>query len=291
MRTTLLLAALCFPVLTMAQAETQNPYSISPYSVQAGVSFDLSLRSFRFNCGTQYSHQSIAIDTALDRITLSFLPAHNPNATCPAVVVPYGPTFALNALPAGAYSVYARALSSCMVGEGAQCAMEPVPEFAGTLTVGRGASWILTPSQVPPEHAFTLRLLSQSYGNCNTSFSGESLDLVNGALYASFDVIQHPERVCIADIRPHGPSFETKGFSVGDYPVYAVARLDATAKPPTPQLVDTLQVFKGADPTGIRSGNGSSRSPVILPESPLPGTIRGYRADGRVPEPAGTPAR
>jgi hypothetical protein len=271
-------------------ADDRAPYTLNPDSAAAGKSFDLQLLSYRFNCATTYSHKSVKVEGK--KATLSFLPTEHPEAFCPAVYMPYGPAFAMAPLAAGYYDVYARKLAPCMTDSVAACEMEPVPEFAGVLSVGittrRG--WFLQPGQVPPNQDFTLRLLNDAYGNCQTSFSREVIELRNGALHASFVIEQHPERVCVTDIRPHGPSFAVKGLPAGKYPVYAnpqnPCRFDAekpcltASSPDRFFLVDTLTV---TGTSGVRRAQGPGEGRGI-PDAPVfPGTIQGYRLDGRKP--------
>jgi hypothetical protein len=253
----------------------------------------LHLLSHRFNCGTTYSHHDVKIEWPEKRITLSFLPTHDPEAVCPAVYMPYGPEFEMQPLAAGSYAVYARALAPCMVGPGVVCQMEAVPEFAGTLTVGRGG-WFLQPEQVSAKTPFTLHLLNQAYGNCHTSFSHENLQSHGGALYASFVVRQNFDHECITDIRPHGPSFEVKGLAAGKYPVYAMPQpacrygdppCFVPASPHRLVLVDTLEVVHDGDPTAVSPGRHAPGTGITFP----PGTIQGYRPDGR--KEAGKPGR
>jgi hypothetical protein len=273
-----------------AQADDRAPWILKPDSVKAGTAFDLGLLSHRFNCATTYSHQSVKIEGK--RVTLSFLPTNRPDAICPAVYMPYGPTFAMSPLAAGYYDVYARVLAPCMVPStpsGPVCMMEAVPEFAGVLSVGvtdrRG--WFLRPAEVEADKGFTMHILSHAYGNCNTSFTREVLEKRGGAFYASFVIEQHPDHVCITDIRPHGPSFEVKGQPVGRYPVYANPQQPCRyASPPclaasSPDqwiLVDTLAVTKGG-PTGVIPGSQRFQpGQAVFPRGTLDG---GYKADGR----------
>lgn len=269
-------------------ADARAPFTLKPDSAAAAMSFDLQLLSYRFTCGTTYSHHAVKVEGR--KATLSFLPTEHPEAVCPAVYVPYGPTFVMAPLAAGYYDVYARQLAPCMVDTVAICAMEPVPEFAGVLAVGISGKrgWFLQPKQVPARQDFTLRLLNDAYGNCQTSFSREVIELRNGSLHASFVIEQHPERVCVTDIRPHGPSFEVKGLPADEYPVYANAqspcRFDvekpclAASSPDRFLLVDTLVV---TGTSGIRQGV----LPRKTPPPGAPGMIRGYRLDGRKPLP------
>jgi hypothetical protein len=282
----LVLALLAFASPTFAQADTRAPFIINPDTVKANVAFDLDLLSHRFNCATTYSGMSVKVEGR--RITLTFMPTEHPNAICPAVYMPYGPTFSMAPLAAGYYDVYARQIS-CMA-----CAVEPMPEFAGVLSVGvtdrRG--WFLRPNEVQAEKAFVMSILNHAYGNCNTSFSREVIELRNGAFYASFVIEQHPEHVCITDIRPHGPSFEVKGQAVGKYPVFInpqpPCRYDTThpcltaSSPDRWILVDTLDVTKNG-PTGVIPGSGRFRAEqAVFPRGTLDG---GWKADGRVVRP------
>lgn len=286
---TLFLCALLVAPAMAQNADGRDPYILKPDSVGAGSAFELQLLSHRFNCATTYSHQSARIEGK--KVTLSFVATERPDAICPAVYMPYGPAFKMGPMVAGYYDVYARQMAPCMVPAGPSdpvCMMEAVPEFAGVLSVGitgrRG--WFLKPRQVAAEEAFTLRLLNDAYGNCQTSFSHEKLEKRNGAFYASFVVEQHPEHVCITDIRPHGPSFEVKGQPVGKYPVYANPQQPCRfASPPclasSPDrflFVDTLDVVRGG-PTGVLQGRGVPFPGLIYP----PGSVRGYRPDGRKP--------
>jgi hypothetical protein len=277
-------------VPAMAQQDTRAPYILKPDSVNAGVAFDLELLSHRFNCATTYSHQSVKMEGKT--VTLSFLATEHPEAVCPAVYMPYGPTFKMDPLMAGYYDVYARRLAPCMVADSPGdpvCLMEVMPEYAGVLSVGvtdrRG--WFLRPREVQADKGFTMHILNHAYGNCNTSFSRGVLEKRNGAFYASFVIEQHPDHVCITDIRPHGPSFEVKGQPVGKYLVFAnpqpPCRYDTdrpcltSSSPDRWILVDTLDVTKDG-PTALLPGRFTP-SQAVFPQ----GTIQGYRLDGRKP--------
>jgi hypothetical protein len=276
-----------------AQQDTRAPYSLSPDSVAAGESFDLHLLSYRFTCGTTYSHQSVSLEG--DKVVLSFLATDHPEAICPAVYMPYGPTFKMAAMTKGYYNVYARRLAPCMVSSDSTdpvCMMEPVPEFAGMLTVGitEPRGWFLRPKEVPAEEAFTMHLLNYAYGNCNTSFTREVLEKRDGAFYVSFVIENHPEHVCVTDIRPYGPSFDVRGQPVGKYPVFANPQNPCRYATPQPCLassspdrwilVDTLVVRKGGS-TGVLPGNTRLIPSITFPA----GTVEGYRPDGRKAEP------
>jgi hypothetical protein len=281
-------------VPAFAQQDTRAPYILKPDSVKAGTAFDLSLLSYRFSCATTYSHQSVQVEGK--KITLSFLATEHPEALCPAVYMPYGPTFRMDPLTTGYYDVYARRLAPCMVASDPAapvCMMEAVPEYAGVLSVGvtdrRG--WFLRPRETAADEAFTMHLLNYAYGNCNTSFSREVLEKRNGAFYASFVIEQHPDHVCVTDIRPHGPSFAVKAQPPGTYPVFANPQPPCRFDPETPCLtasspdrwilVDSLVVRKGG-PSGVLPGNTRFWTPAVTFP---PGTVEGYRPDGRKSQP------
>jgi hypothetical protein len=198
-------------------AAKPNSYTITPISTAPEQAFELSLQSYEFDCGTSFD--SLGVNVAGNNITLSFLDHANPNAICPAIYRPYGPTFKLPALKSGTYAVSSYRLPACypckMAGETAQ---------AGTLTVrgdAKRTGWFLKEKLVGPENLFTLQLLNNEIGNCQTSFSHQSASVTGNDIYAKFVLESHPERVCIQDMHPYGPSFEMKALKLGLYPVYA----------------------------------------------------------------------
>ncbi len=146
----------------------------------------------------------------------------------------------------------------------------------------KDSGWFIQPKQTPANKPFTLQLLSYAYGNCQTSFTHTSLDTGSHSLYLSFVVESHPERVCVADIRPYGPSYDVRTLKVGKYPVYAVQHLACEYTNPRclvavqPKLVDTLQAMEGSSLLPQQSG----LPPRISPMDHL-GIIKGYWINGR----------
>jgi hypothetical protein len=156
---------------------------------------------------------------------------------------------------------------------------------AGTLTVtatdtGRVNKWFINPKQTPPGKAFTLHLLNDYYGNCNTSFPNASLVVDKNNILATFSIKDEPARECFADIHPAGPIFDVPALKNGLYPVYAMVRPYCPPGAlcpmymPIQQLVDTLVVTTfalGVDPflastAGFRASFQGSGVDLVLPQ-------------------------
>ncbi len=206
----------------------REPYTITPTSTAADQGFDLTLLSYAFTCGTYFD--SLTVTVKGNEITLGFLDHQRIGVACPAIYKPYGPTFKMPALKAGTYTVFGYRMPACY-----PCKMlgETLP--AGTLTVqGRVVKkgWFLKQRIVPPDNPFTLDLLNNAYGNCQTSFSHQSISTSGNNIYASFLVEAHPERVCVANITPFGPSFDMQALKMGYYPVSAIELLPCEVTAP-----------------------------------------------------------
>lgn len=257
-------------------ADGQIQYSITPTSAAAGKDFEISLLSYQFNCGTTFDN--LAVHVAGDTLILAFLDHEKAGVICPAIYKPYGPTFKIPALKTGSYKVKAARLPACM-----PCLLAPAYVDAGTLTI-TGANdrngWFLKQPQVMAGKPFTLQLLNEAYGNCQTSFSNKSISAANGMITASFLAETNPDIVCVTDIRPHGPAFDMAALNVGIYPVYVnqLLQCQVTApfcaiKMPMPYPTDTLVVTQtlSALISDLRAGAPKaellgSRAAVILPE-------------------------
>lgn len=268
--------ALAAPSAARADSPIMAAYTITPTSMEAGKEFNLSLLSYEFNCGTTYDN--LATSVVGNVITLSFLDHPDPAAVCPAIYKPYGPTFKMAALKPGTYTVKAYRHPDCL-----PCELLGVTADAGTLTITAGVSkkgWFLKTGEVLVGKPFTLQLLNESYGNCQTSFSNQSIISSDNRIMATFLVENHPERVCITDIRPHGPAFEMQGLKVGVYPVYVTQLLACEISAPfcvvdrlLPVPSDTLVVTQSLAIllSDLRAGaskvrmNGT-RADFILPE-------------------------
>ena len=228
-------------------AEGRIEYGIHPTSAPAGQDFDLSLLSYQFNCGTVFDNLSAVAQG--DELTLTFLDHEKAGVVCPAVYKPYGPAFRIGALKAGAYKVKAYRLPACH-----PCKMMGETTDVGTLTITEGSDrngWFLKQRQVLAGKPFTLQLLNNAYGNCQTSFSHKSISASGGVITASFLTETRPDIVCVTDIRPHGPAFEMPALDVGVYPVYVNTLLECqvtapfcAVKMPMPAPSDTLMVIQ-----------------------------------------------
>lgn len=171
----------------------------SPGRADAEGPFTLKILSYRYNCGTEYSHAAFRRDG--DVLDFRFVAKENPAAVCPANIAPYGPSFEMPALPAGRYHLAATALHPCLVAP-QPCDVVEKREDAGVLTVGRSDSgWFVSPAAAPAKRDFTLRILSDRYGSCQTSFSHQNLVVQDGKMVATFVIETDPQRVCIQDVQ------------------------------------------------------------------------------------------
>ncbi len=209
------------PIDTLIVNPKQNAYSITPTNSLPNKSFTLSLLSNQFNCGTSFSHQQVTVNG--DQINLSFLPSEQTVIACPLIFNAYGPNFTIPALKAGKYKVSVSKLVPCLV-QVPSCKIAIPQEFVDTLSIENPmprVGWYISPKQAKANQNFTLQLLNNDYGNCNTSFINPSVLIENGTIYTDFTIVNHPEIRCITDIRPFGPSFFMPGLKVGTYPVYS----------------------------------------------------------------------
>ncbi len=238
-------------------------YNISPKTALSDASFPIDLLSYGFNCGSRFSHLQATVNG--DEIVLSFLAEQDSTAICPLIFRAYGPSYILPALNPGKYKVYASALAPCMV-QVPSCKMAVPLELVDTLVITKNNKpWFITPKAVPAKSAFTLKLLSNTYGSCQTSFSYNALEVQSGNINLSFVIENHPDNVCIADLRPFGPSFESTALNDGIYPVYVnVMQACEFAKPQclppkvAPQLIDTLIVSSGV--AIFKNGKGTTNA-------------------------------
>lgn len=222
-------------------------YTIDPTTVAAGKDFDLNLLSYGFNCGTTFDN--LAVNVTGNVITLQFLDHEKTGIMCPAIYKPYGPTYKMTALKAGTYTVKASRLPACY-----PCKMAAILADAGTLTVTGTVthkSWYLKDHAVLAGKGFDMQLLRDDVGNCQTTFSHQSVSVSNNNIYATFLLESHPERVCIQDVHPYGPTFPMQALKVGTYPVYPIQLAKCEVEPPycaidriAPVATDTLVVMQ-----------------------------------------------
>jgi hypothetical protein len=235
--------------LTVQPAVTTTSYTITPTTAAAGKDFELSLLSYDFNCGTGFTN--LASNVSGNVITLTYLDRPPKDIVgCPAVYKPYGPTYKLAGLKAGAYKVVAERLPSCY-----PCKMASEVVDAGVLTVKDAGiarkGWYLKDEQTAPDKAFTMQLLNDAVNNCQFSFSYQSANASATGIYASFLMTKDTNRVCIQSISPWGPSFDMKGLAPGAYPVFVIELLRCEVIAPIcavdrimPVASDTLLVSK-----------------------------------------------
>jgi hypothetical protein len=211
-------------VLRVSNATTENDFTIAPTKVNDNAAFDLQLLSYAYSCATTFTH--LAASVSGTTVTLSYVATEKTGIACPAIYKPYGPTFHLTALSAGKYTVFAEANMECMYSNPA-CLVATQPQTAGTLTVGsptslKDSAWFVKTKEVAANNAFTLTVLSQRYGSCETEFTNPVATVAKASIHLSFETVSHPDHVCLMDTRPFGPEFKMEPLSPGHYEVSIV---------------------------------------------------------------------
>ena len=202
-------------------------YTVTPSAAAAGKEFELHLLSYGFNCGTTFDN--LSVDVTGNVITVSFLDHEHAGIMCPAIYMPYGPTFKIPALSAGTYKVKAYRHPACL-----PCKMLGEIADAGSIVIQGTVmrkGWFLKEHTQLAGKAFDMQLLNLEVGNCATSFSHQSVTQNAGGIYTSFLLETFPDRVCIQDMRPFGPTFAMQALKVGVYPIYVtqLAACEVTA--------------------------------------------------------------
>jgi len=219
-----LAVAMVLPFSARAQDPIAGPtYTLAPLAVDAGKAFDLSLTSTQFTCGTTFDSLSYSVYEF--SLTLNFRPHEHKGVACPVLInQAYGPTFKIEALKAGNYRVRGWDLRHCAPPPlSVDCRVMSAPDFDGTLAVGPAAerkTWFLAQKEEMPEKTFTMQLLSSLYGNCQTEFSHQSFTVEKDRISTTFTIDSYPDRVCIRNVSPWGPSFEMPAMQSGSYPVW-----------------------------------------------------------------------
>lgn len=242
--------------------EVKVSYLVNPTSVPEAKDFELSLLSAQFGCQTEYSMTSSVVQD--NKIALTFLDKNNPLIFCLPKEKLYGPSFRMKGLRMGTYEVWATRLPAC-VEQG--CKILPVPVLAGRLVVTdvpvTRKGWFADPGEVKAATSFNFSVVNNEYGNCNTEFERPSLTVQGNAIYVSFVIVNHPDRVCLWDKRPHGPSFQMAALKAGAYPVsvqvlpacmFTTPRCEIGLLPFVPPPVDTLVVTQSLGLSGAGSG-------------------------------------
>jgi hypothetical protein len=279
-------------VLAAGASATPSGYAFSPDTAKAGQGFTLRLTGDAFDCATAFSGAQAIV--AGDTLRLSFLPQQLPKG-CGDTSHTYGPSFPIPPLKAGSYRVRVDRLDR-------DAAVD-----AGTLVAIAHPDWYLKQRDVAANLPFTLQLLRDDVGNCQTSFSHDSTYVMGGSIFARFVLESHPERVCAKDLRPFGPDFPMPALAPGLYPVVVqqlapcqvaepACLLPVRAPYPTDTLVVSVGLVTslsalraGAPRIEVRGGFAYFSLPEgVLPEAASPAGKNGaWRAewiglDGRV---------
>ncbi|MBF0433529.1 MAG: hypothetical protein HQK83_19785 [Fibrobacteria bacterium] len=207
-----------FSVFTQAQGDLITGFVLNPDSVEEGQEFKLSLKSFRYTCGTTFSELKVQVDN--NKIYLTYLPMNDLDVLCPLVLMPYGPTYDITALTPGQYEIYAVILPDCY-----PCELTPKTVLAETLTVTakEERAWSITPDTMAENKAFNLRILNSKYNDCNYAFSRVRAEINDKDITLSFVNTEIMTFILCKDIvSPWGPSVDIKGLEKGNYNVYVV---------------------------------------------------------------------
>lgn len=279
---------LAFALASLAGAEAGASRSwFSPTRAVASPGAGMALiPGFRvlnnaYTCADSFANVQASLSG--NRLTLAYRavrPGSGP-VVCPGILADYGPAFRLPALGPGYYEVHEQ-VWTCPP-DAPLCEM-PAPVHLGLLAVSDGhGGWDMRPDSVDPARPFSLQLLDPAYGNCFVGFPDTAVTVSGpGLLTLSFSVEYFSARLCLVDIRPHGPAYAMPGLPSGRYPVQIVERpacmRDSTPCSPqvlTPLLLDTLTVRQSA---GLRPGAATRPD---LPGPHPPDLLRGFRIDGR----------
>jgi hypothetical protein len=215
--------------------------SVSPNPAPADKPFTLTLRGVPADCRTSFGRESVTV--VGNRIDLSYttytavtafplspedgqkiIPACPEGQPLPDTLIPtYDiPTYAMPALKAGTYEVWATMMPECMYAMPG-CLLAPTPVSAGTLTVGPGQaiSYSINPIRTAPSKEFQLSLLSYQF-NCGTTFDNLSVNVLGNEITLTF--LDHPsmkDSGCPAVYKPYGPAFKVPALKTGTYKVTA----------------------------------------------------------------------
>lgn len=206
-------------ILKVSAAPKPMLFHISPNTVESGKAFILNALTDGYDCG--FTYDSLATIVSGGKISLIFRAHAHPESACVSQAYAFGPAFRLPALAAGKYVVEIAPYPECPPG-GIDCGMLR-NLFYDTLTVKDVVlknGWFLKERQVAPDKAFTMQLLNNLYGNCQTSFSHQSLTVAKDSISVSFVAETDKKRICVMDIRPYGPAIEMPAMKAGSYPVY-----------------------------------------------------------------------
>ncbi len=231
-------------VFGQAASETAaERYGYAPAESAAGAAFRMTLSPYGYDCNTGF--EAIGAVTTDTSITLSFVHRRRKDTLDCRVVrmVPPVLEYKLPALRAGKYPLYAVAYPECAYNpdpNGPICKIALRPELIGAVAVGSeppriDSAWHPRPVKTLSQKPFQLAVVNSLYGNCQTTFYGQTMrvDADKRVIHLSFGAETHPDRVCVQDVRPHGPTFAAPALKAGRYQVL-VSQLPACAIPREP---------------------------------------------------------
>ncbi len=229
-------------------------YMIDPKSIEAGMANKLSLLSYQFFCANRFDN--MAVSTSGKNIYLTFHTTVLPNVMCPLIYKPYGTTFEIPALKTGTYSVHAIRLADCQVSQPA-CKIGIQPVFVDTLQVLEKPvvkdQWHLMPERAIAYKSFNLDVFNDRYGSCQTEFSNLSVSSGNYEIHLSATHKSFPDRVCIMNKIPFGPSYTMGPMAPGSYKVSITISPDCgpnvKCQKPVEEYAGKLEI---GVPTGIK---------------------------------------
>ncbi len=233
------------PAPARAQAVVAPTLSVAPNPAPAGKAFTLVLIGTASTCNTAFTRESVTV--VGNRINLSYVGttymvdppivaggAPQPaDPICPVyaqgkadtniMIPPYavGPTFAMPALKAGEYEVWATQMYECLYST-PSCKIAVIAKPAGTLTVkAEGANtYTINPIKAAPSAAFDLSLLSYDF-NCGTTFSNLAVNVTGNEITLTFLDQQLIGIACPLIYKPYGPTYKMPALKTGTYKVTA----------------------------------------------------------------------
>jgi hypothetical protein len=239
-----------------ASAET---LSVIPNPAKADTRFTLHLQGVAgLDCNSFFSRESATVTG--NRIDLRYTVSHSgivldttgggDPAVCPVRAVPEAkslpilPVFAMPALKAGSYEVWAANMPECLYSN-PMCLIAVQPVSAGILKVeaAPAPAFFINPTSALPNQAFALQLLSYDF-NCGTLYDSLSAVVADGVINLSFRDRQNPAALCAAVVMPYGPTFRIPALKEGSYKVKA-NRLSTNAVADAGILSITAMARKG----------------------------------------------
>jgi hypothetical protein len=258
---------ICFMALGLwaaASAQTTPTLSVTPNPAPAEKPFTLTLQGVNATCGTVFSRESVTVSGNRIDLRYSSTTLYYPQSAipCPAYpigqggaegtggtggsvlpILPNAPVFAMPALKAGQYEVWAENVPSCAYSQPA-CLIRTLPVSAGTLVVktdsSSAPSMYITPADTLAGHAFDLTLWSYGW-DCGTVFDSAYATVYGNAITLNYQKHENRSAVCPAIYRPYGVTFHIPALKAGSY---SVAAWDLDRCAPPPRSVDCRAMLK-----------------------------------------------